>query len=69
VNYDFLGRPVSEVLAELDQQKQAIRDALNARDQMLPILNETELASYFERKKLYGEVNAVQWLQSKHSQP
>src|ERR1039458_6229176 len=69
VNYDFLDRPVSEVLAELDRQKQAIRDALNTRDQLLPTLNEAELASYFERKKLYGEVNAVLWLQSKHSQP
>jgi RNA polymerase sigma factor (sigma-70 family) len=69
VNYDFLGRPVSEVLAELDRQKQAIRNALNTRDQLLPTLNEAELASYFERKKLYGEVNAVLWLQSKHSQP
>jgi hypothetical protein len=53
----------------LDRQKQAIRDALNTRDQLLPTLNEAELASYFERKKLYGEVNAVLWLQSKHSQP
>jgi hypothetical protein len=69
VNYDFVGRPVSEVLAELDRQKQAIRAALNAKDQVLPTLNEAELASYFERKKLYGEVNAVLWLQSKHSQP
>ncbi|MGA2281417.1 MAG: sigma-70 family RNA polymerase sigma factor [Verrucomicrobiota bacterium] len=69
VNYDFLGRPVSEVLAELDRQKQAIRDALNARDQVLPTLNEAELASYFERKKLYGEVNALLWLQSKYHQP
>jgi RNA polymerase sigma factor (sigma-70 family) len=69
VNYDFLGRPVSEALAELDRQKQAIADALKTRDQLLPTLDETELASYFERKKLYGEVNAVLWLQSKHRQP
>ncbi len=69
VNYDFLGRPVSDVLAELDRQKQAIADALKAKDQVLPTLNEIELASYFERKKLYGEMNAVLWLQSKHGQP
>jgi hypothetical protein len=69
VNYDFLGRSVSAVLAELDQQKQAIADALKTRDQVLPTLNQTELASYFERKKLYGEVNAVLWLQSKHGPP
>jgi RNA polymerase sigma factor (sigma-70 family) len=69
VNYDFLGRPVNEVLAELDRQKQDTREVLNTRDQVLPTLNETELASYFERKKLYGEVDALLWLQSKHPQP
>jgi len=69
VKYDFLDRPVSEVLAELDRDKHAIVDALNSKEQVLPTLNETELASYFERKKLYGEVNAVLWLQSKHPQP
>ena len=69
VNYDFLGLPVSKALAELDQQKQAIRVALTTKDQVLPTLNETDLTSYFERKKLYGEMNAVQWLQSKHPQP
>ncbi|MGA2221065.1 MAG: sigma-70 family RNA polymerase sigma factor [Verrucomicrobiia bacterium] len=69
VKYDFLDRPVSEVLAELDRDKHAIVDALNSKEQVLPTLNETELASYFERKKLYGEVNAVLWLQSKHGPP
>jgi RNA polymerase sigma factor (sigma-70 family) len=69
VNYDFLGHPVSEMLAEADQQKQALSEALRLRDQALPTLNETELANYFERKKLYGEVGALQWLQSKHGQP
>jgi hypothetical protein len=64
-----LGRPVSDALADLAQQKQAIRDALNARDQALPTLSESDMANYFERKKLYGEVNAVQWLRSQHSEP
>ncbi|HTS19773.1 MAG TPA: sigma-70 family RNA polymerase sigma factor [Verrucomicrobiae bacterium] len=69
VNYDFLGRPPGTMRTELDQQKQAIRVALAAKDQILPTLNEADLTSYFERKKLYGEMNAVQWLQSKHPQP
>jgi hypothetical protein len=67
--YDFLGRPVSDVLAELDQQKQAIRDALQTRDQVRPTLNEGELNDYWEREKLYGEMYALRWLQSKYPQP
>jgi RNA polymerase sigma factor (sigma-70 family) len=67
--YDFLGRPVSQVQSELDQQKQDIREALELRDQVRPALNESELNNYWEREKLYGEMYAMQWLQSKHRQP
>jgi hypothetical protein len=67
--YDFLGRPVSDALAELDQQKQAIRDALRTRDQVRPTLNEGELNDYSEREKLYGEMYTLRWLQSKYPQP
>jgi len=67
--YAFLGRPVSEVLADLDQQKAAIREALQVRDQLRPTLDESELSNYWEREKLYGEMYALRWLQSKHRQP
>jgi RNA polymerase sigma factor (sigma-70 family) len=69
VNYDFLDRPVSEALAELDRQKQAIADALKNRDQVRPTLNAADLVNYFEHEKLYGEMNALQWLQSTNRQP
>jgi hypothetical protein len=69
VSYDFLGRPVGEALAELDRQKQALADALKNRDEVRPTLNGTDLASYFEHEKLYGEMNALQWLQSTNRQP
>jgi RNA polymerase sigma factor (sigma-70 family) len=69
VTYDFLGRPAGEMLAELDRQKQDIHNALTARDRLLPTLNENGLAGYFERKKRYGEVDAVLWLQAQQRQP
>jgi RNA polymerase sigma factor (sigma-70 family) len=68
VNYDFLGRPVSDVLAELDQQKAMIRQVIQTRDQLRPTLDESELNNYWEREKLYGEMHALQWLQSNHPQ-
>jgi hypothetical protein len=68
-NYDFLDRPVNQALAELDQQKQTIQHALQTRDQVRPTLNESELNDYWEREKLYGEMYALQWLQSKYPQP
>jgi RNA polymerase sigma factor (sigma-70 family) len=68
-NYDFLGRPVSEALADMERQKDTIRDALQVRDQVRPTLNESELNNYWDREKLYGEAYALRWLQSKHRQP
>ncbi len=68
-NYDFLGQPVSEVQAELDRQKEVIREAIATRDQIRATLNESELADYWEREKLYGEMYAMQWLQSKYGKP
>jgi RNA polymerase sigma factor (sigma-70 family) len=67
--YDFLGRPVSETLAELDRQKDSIREVLQLRDQVRPTLSELELNNYWEREKIYGEAYALQWLQSQHCQP
>ena len=67
--YDFLGRPVSEVQADLDQQKAAIRQALQVRDQLRPTLSEAELGNYWDREKMYGEMYAMQWLQSRQRQP
>ena len=67
--YDFLGRPVSETLAELDRQKDSIREVLQLRDQVRPTLSEIELNNYWEREKIYGEAYALQWLQSQHRQP
>jgi hypothetical protein len=68
-NYDFLGRPVSDVKAELDQQKAGIRQAMQTQDELRPTLDEGELNNYWEREKLYGEMYAMQWLQSQHRQP
>jgi RNA polymerase sigma factor (sigma-70 family) len=68
-SYDFLGRPITELQAELDRQKASIREALQVRDELRPTLDETELNNYWEREKIYGEMYALQWLQSKHRQP
>ena len=65
VNCDFLGHPVGDALAELDRQKDSIRQALQQRDQVRPTLSESDLNHYWDREKLYGEMYALWWLQSK----
>src|SRR5205085_12376794 len=61
--YDFLGGETpAQRLAELKQQKTAIRD-LTTVSGTIPTLSETEQASYWERVKVYGELPAMRWLQ------
>jgi len=67
--YDSLGRPVSDVAAEIDRRKEAIKQAGQLTQRLLPTLNETELANYLDRLKVYGEPEAQAWLQSKYGQP
>ena len=67
--YDFLGQPVGGLQAELDQQKNGIKTVMQVRDEVRPTLGEAELAGYWEREKMYGEMYAMQWLQSMNAQP
>lgn len=67
-NYEFLGSSVSEVAAELERQKQSIRQATGFKERIIPSLNETDLANYLDREKLYGEPEALAWLQTKYGQ-
>jgi RNA polymerase sigma factor (sigma-70 family) len=68
VSYEFLGRPVNEVLADLDRQKQSIRQATESKQRLVPNLNETDLVNYLDREKVYGEPEATAWLQAKYGQ-
>ena len=65
-SYDFLDRPVSEKLAEIDRQRQSVAQLMQVRDRLLPSLREAELCNYFDREKLYGEIAAMQWLQAQY---
>ncbi len=68
-NNEFLGRPVGEVTAEIDRQREENKQSMQKRDQVLPTLNEADLSNYLEREKLYGEVKAMQWLEATYWTP
>ena len=68
-NYDFLGQSVASLLSDLDQQKNSIKTVMQNRDQVRPTLGEADLTGYWEREKMYGEIYAMQWLQSISPQP
>jgi RNA polymerase sigma factor (sigma-70 family) len=66
--YAFLGGSLGEFQSGLVAQKEAIKQSTQLSQQVLPTLDETELASYLDRMKVYGEPAALAWLQAKHGQ-
>ena len=65
-SYDFLGgKSPNDRLAELKQQKASLRTLRQATQDALPNMTEAELLSYTERQRLYGELEAMRWLQQR----
>ena len=63
-SYDFLdGQTPAQVAEALKQQKAETRKVIAdfAPVQMQLMLNESEMASYVQRMKIYGEVEAMKW--------
>ncbi|MBI3878743.1 MAG: hypothetical protein HY301_01590, partial [Verrucomicrobia bacterium] len=55
-------------LAQLDARRQAIKQATAADTmQLIRSGSEAEIISYFDRGKLYGEYNALLWLQQRQT--
>jgi hypothetical protein len=67
-SYDFLGGETpAQKLAELKQQKVALRELTQSFESIVPTMTEAETISYAERAKIYGEVAAMRWLQQQHT--
>ena len=66
--YDFLGgKTPKERLAEIKDQRESLRALRqNFRDE-LPGMSESDLLSYTERQRVYGETEAMRWLQQRTS--
>ncbi len=59
--YDFLQQPIGERLTQLRADRTAALEESKLANQWMATANETQLVSYFDRMKLYGEVAALQW--------
>jgi hypothetical protein len=68
-NYDFLGgKTPHDRLAQIKEQRASLRALQqNFRDALLG-MTEAELLTYTERQRLYGETEAMRWLQQRASQ-
>ena len=65
---DPLGRRVGEVSAAIAQHEKTLKSLRAMTPRVILNMSRAELATYFERVKLYGQEAALAWLKAKHEQ-
>jgi len=66
-SYDFLGgQTPSQILQQIKEWKASIRELSQNFEAAYPGLTEEEMASYAERMKIYGEIDAMRWVVQQH---
>jgi hypothetical protein len=63
--YDFLGGSVSDYTAQLDVRRAAAKEDTQYAEQWMVNASETDIISYFERVKIYGDSSALAWLRQR----
>lgn len=64
-NYDFLKSNVRDYLGQLDARRAAMKEDTQFLNQWMINASETDLISYFDRSKIYGESGAMIWLKQR----
>jgi hypothetical protein len=65
--YDFLdGETPTQRLADLKQQKASIKELIQNQNPLLVNATEDQMANYWERTKIYGELDAMRWWQQQN---
>jgi hypothetical protein len=59
------GLTAQQQIEALDQQRAAIREIARDSGQIMNSLSDADLANYFDRLKLFGEIAAVQWAKTR----
>jgi len=66
-SYDFLdGQTPAQALQQLKDQKKAYGELAGNVSTVYPSLTEGEMVSYFQRSKIYGELEAMKWVVQQH---
>jgi hypothetical protein len=65
-SYDFLGgKTPQERLAEMKRERAAFRALYESVQELVPALTDADMISYSDRKRIYGEAEAMRWLQQR----
>jgi hypothetical protein len=66
-SYDFLGgQTPGQIMQQHKQQMQALHPTILAFDALRPSLTDDEIADYYDRAKINGEISAMKWVIQQH---
>lgn len=66
--YDFLGGETpAQRLAEFQQQKALIKESIQIQNSLFINATEDQMVNYWERTKIYGELDAMRWWQQQNA--
>ena len=63
--YDFLGGSVAQRMSEIDARKKEMRETSAEFGSWYRTASDSEMISYFDRVKIFGEVAAMRWLRER----
>jgi tetratricopeptide (TPR) repeat protein len=67
--YDGPGRTVKDQLDALDTRRKGYRELTGQSDRILATMSDAEVAHYFDRVRLYGDVAAMRWVVNQSVEP
>jgi len=63
------GQTVQDALNRIAQTRQAMKEVDNAAEPLLPNLTNEDMVNYINRRALFGEIAAMQWVVNKYGKP
>ena len=66
--YGGNGQTVQDQLNQIAQQRTAINELVNQAQPLMPTMSDQDILIYENRRMLFGEVAALQWVVSKYGQ-
>jgi hypothetical protein len=66
--YGGNGQTVQDQLNQITQQKAAINELWQQAEPLLPTMSDQDWTNYNNRRMIFGEVAALQWVVSKYGQ-
>jgi tetratricopeptide (TPR) repeat protein len=64
--YGATGLTVADQMEQIKQRREAIKDLNQQVEPLFPLLSQQDFITWADRRRAYGDLNAMQWIINKH---